>query len=119
MLGDLIDAAVEPAQGHRTGRVGTLGRGAASGPSTRPRAEYYLNLDVADRPGVLAAVAGVFGRHGVSIHSMEQEGPGRRGPPDLHHPRAARADMQATLHDLRDLDVVDGSAASCVLGSRS
>ena len=37
---------------------------------------FYLRLRVADRPGVLARIAAVFGEHGVSIHSMVQEGGG-------------------------------------------
>ena len=71
MLGDLIDAASNLAKGtHAT--IGTFGR-----PELRPVDElsspYYINLEVSDEPGVLAAVAGVFGSHTVSIHSMEQE----------------------------------------------
>ena len=37
---------------------------------------YYVVLSVADEPGVLSAVAGVFARHGVSIASVRQEGSG-------------------------------------------
>ena len=35
---------------------------------------FYLRVQVADEPGVLAAIAGVFGQEGVSIHSMQQIG---------------------------------------------
>jgi homoserine dehydrogenase len=37
---------------------------------------YYLHLDVADRPGVLAGVTQVLGEHGVSIRSVVQRGLG-------------------------------------------
>jgi len=37
---------------------------------------YYLHLDVADRPGVLAAVTGVLGDEEVSIKSVVQRGMG-------------------------------------------
>src|SRR5690606_8531743 len=37
---------------------------------------YHIRLDVADRPGVLAAVAGVFARHDVSIATVRQTGHG-------------------------------------------
>ena len=59
-------------------------------PESELRAQYYLNLDVTDRPGVLAAVAKVFGDHGVSIRSMEQEGRGEARLVFLTHsaPRA-------------------------------
>lgn len=35
---------------------------------------YYIRFSVADRPGVLAAMAGVFADHGVSVHSVMQRG---------------------------------------------
>jgi homoserine dehydrogenase len=37
---------------------------------------YYVQLDVADRPGVLAPVADAFAQQGVSIKAMRQEGRG-------------------------------------------
>jgi homoserine dehydrogenase len=37
---------------------------------------FYLRLRVNDQPGVLAKVSTLFGDHGVSIHSMVQEGGG-------------------------------------------
>jgi homoserine dehydrogenase len=37
---------------------------------------FYLHLDVADEPGVLAAVTTVLGEHGVSIRSVVQRGTG-------------------------------------------
>jgi homoserine dehydrogenase len=37
---------------------------------------FYLHLDVADRPGVLAAVTQVLGEHDVSIRSVVQRGTG-------------------------------------------
>lgn len=38
---------------------------------------YHISLDVVDRPGVLAAVAGVFARHDVSIATVRQGPAGR------------------------------------------
>ena len=40
------------------------------------RTSYYVQLDVADRPGVLAPVADAFAQQGVSIKAMRQEGRG-------------------------------------------
>jgi homoserine dehydrogenase len=37
---------------------------------------FYLHLEVADEPGVLAAVADVLGRHGISVKSVVQRGLG-------------------------------------------
>ena len=40
---------------------------------------YYLRFNVDDRPGVLAEIAGMLGRHKISIASVIQHGPGRGG----------------------------------------
>src|SRR5260370_25269834 len=40
------------------------------------RARSYVQLDVADRPGVLAPVADAFAQQGVSIKAVRQEGRG-------------------------------------------
>jgi homoserine dehydrogenase len=56
---------------------------------------------------VLAAVAGVFGKHGVSIRAMEQEGLGDEARLIFITHTAREADVQSTLHDLRELDAVD------------
>ena len=108
VLGDLVDAAVNLRRGAHAS-VGTLPR-ASIRPIDEVRSEYYLNLEVSDRPGVLHAVSGVFADHGVSIRSMEQEvldetGGGEARLVFITHV-AAEADVQATLHDLRQLDVV-------------
>jgi homoserine dehydrogenase len=105
VLGDLLDA------GHGL-RAGGAGRGvglrrAAVRPIDDLRSEYYLNLEVVDRPGVLAAVAGVFGRHSVSIRSMEQEGLGAEARLVFITHSALERDVQACLHDLRRLPAVD------------
>jgi homoserine dehydrogenase len=118
VLGDLIDAALNLRKGaHAT--IGVLGPVIIS-PIDDLETEYYLRLDVTDRPGVLAAVAGVFGAHGVSIASMQQDdrGVAPAGPDGddgvdpgearivfITH-RACERDVQATLGDLGDLDAV-------------
>ena len=73
---------------------------------------YYVNLSVIDRPGVLSAVAGVFGDHQVSIRSMEQEaleddasGSDAATIHFITH-EAIERDLRATLEDLRALDAV-------------
>ena len=70
--------------------LGTLGRAAHPAHRRARRRAYYLNLEVADRPGVLAAVAGVFGAP-RRVHPLDGAGgPRRRRPPHLHHPRGPR-----------------------------
>jgi homoserine dehydrogenase len=56
---------------------------------------------------VLAAVAGVFGAHEVSIKTAEQEGLGDEARLIFITHVARERDMQATLHGLHALDVVD------------
>lgn len=105
VLGDLIDAAVNRSKGSHAS-IGALGE-ARIRPIDELETAFYLNLDVFDRPGVLAAVAGVFGRHGVSIRSMEQEGLGDEARLVFITHVAREAAVQATLHDLGQLDAVD------------
>jgi len=104
VLGDLIDAA------HNT-RGGGPGRASSPRRATiRPiddlRSQYYLNIDVVDRPGVLASVAQVFGTHDVSIRSMEQAGLGDEARLIFITHTALEADIQATVRGLHQLDVV-------------
>ena len=105
VLGDLIDAAVNRSKGSHAS-IGTLGE-ARIRPIDEIETAYYLNLDVFDRPGVLAAVAGVFGRHGVSIRSMEQEGLAGEARLVFITHVAREAAVQATVRDLHHLEPVD------------
>ncbi|HET7489321.1 MAG TPA: homoserine dehydrogenase [Acidimicrobiales bacterium] len=104
VLGDLVDAAHNLRVGG-AGRTGTLGSGAILAVDELS-SQFYLHLDVVDRPGVLAAVATVFGGHGVSIRSMEQEGLGDEARLVFITHLARESDMQATLGELAHLDVV-------------
>jgi len=104
VLGDVIDGAVNLVKGTH-GSLGTFAR-ATILPIEETFAEYLLSMDVADRPGVLHAVTGEFARNGVSIRAAEQEGNG----PDarlvfITHVAQEKA-VQATVRELRDLDVV-------------
>ena len=105
VLGDILDAAHNLRSGG-TGRVPTLAK-VAIRPIDELTSQYYLNLEVIDQPGVLAAVAGVFGENGVSIRSMEQEGLGGEARLIFITHKARERDVQATLHGLRLLDAVD------------
>jgi homoserine dehydrogenase len=105
LLGDLVDAAANRQKGAHAS-IGVLSK-AKLRSIDDVESEYYFNIDVADRPGVLAAVAGVLGRHNVSIRSMEQEGLGDEARLIFITHRARERDVQATLHDLRELEPVD------------
>lgn len=68
--------------------------------------EFFVSVDVADAPGVLAAVAGVFGHHGVSIRAMEQLGLGLEARLVFITHVALEAALQSTLEELRGLAAV-------------
>ena len=104
MLGDLIDAACNLRQGHAAS-IGVLER-ARIAPIDDVTSAFYLNVEVDDRPGVLAQVATVFGEHGVSIRSMEQEGLGGEARLVFITHAARERDLRSTLPDLRSLDAV-------------
>jgi homoserine dehydrogenase len=113
LLGDLIDASSNRQRNNHASL------GSFSDVALRPVDEltsaFYVSIETTDRPGVLATVAGAFSRHGVSIASMEQEGP---SPDPTAVPEGGEAriefvthlarerDLTATLDELRDLDVV-------------
>ena len=104
VLGDLIDAAVNLAKGTH-GSLGTFGK-ATTLAIDETSSQYLLSLDVADRPGVLHAVTGVFARHEVSIRAAEQEGNGPDARLVFVTHVAKESAVQATVRELRELDVV-------------
>ena len=104
VLGDLVDAAVNLTSGG-PGRIGRLVRARIRSIDDL-RSAYYIGLEVADQPGVLASVTAVFGRHGVSIRSMEQHGLGGDARLVFITHESRERDVQATLRELRSLDPV-------------
>jgi homoserine dehydrogenase len=72
---------------------------------------YHVSLDVADRAGVLAAVAGVFARHDVSIATVRQSGRDASAQLVIVTHTAPDAALRATVEDLRALDIVRSVAS--------
>lgn len=72
---------------------------------------YHVSLDVADKPGVLSAVAGVFSEHGVSIRTVRQEGHGADALLVVVTHTATDAALRATVEDVRDLPAVRAVAS--------
>jgi len=105
VLGDLVDAAVNLRQGTAPTPAGLVP--ARIRPIAELNSQYYLTIDVVDRPGVLEKVAGATARHGVSILKMEQVGLGDEARLVLVTHTAGERAMQATIADLRELDEVD------------
>jgi homoserine dehydrogenase len=68
VLGDVISAMIPPASTPPTSALLEIVQDVVSA--------FYLHLEVADEPGVLAQVAQVLARHGVSVKSVVQRGLG-------------------------------------------
>jgi len=118
VLGDVIDAAVNRIQG-TSARIGALAP-AKIRPIAESSSAYYMRIAVIDQPGVLARVADVFGRHGVSIQSMEQHGMGDQAVLMFITHVSLEAEVRATLDELRSLEIVnDIHSVIRVVGSES
>jgi homoserine dehydrogenase len=68
VLGDVISAMIPPASTPETTQALTVVNDVESA--------FYLHMEVADRPGVLAQVAELLGMQGASIRSVVQKGLG-------------------------------------------
>ena len=75
-------------------------------PISAARTSYYVALDVADRPGVLAPVADAFARHGVSIRAVRQEGRGEDANLMIVTHVAREAELAATVAELGTMEPV-------------
>ena len=105
VLGDLIDAAKNRHAGARGATIGELARKPIS-PIDETASQFYVSLDVIDQPGVLAQIAGVFGKHKVSIQSMQQKGQGEGARLIFVTHLARESSLTATIHEVRELAVV-------------
>ncbi len=105
VAGDLVTVARHLiAGGHGVGCTCRLDRRIRSMDDTT--GQYYLNLHVEDRPGVLAEIADHFGRNGVSIERVWQEGSGDEATLVFITHRAQEGAFQKTLQELRELTAV-------------
>jgi homoserine dehydrogenase len=67
---------------------------------------YHVALDVADRPGVLAGVAGAFAEQDVSIQTVRQEGRGDAATLVLVTHSAADSALAKTVDRLTGMDFI-------------
>ncbi|MGV0789169.1 homoserine dehydrogenase [Mycolicibacterium sp. XJ2] len=111
VMGDLVMAARNRVQGGRGPRESKYAKLPVAPIGFIPT-RYYVNMDVADRTGVLSAVAAEFGKRDVSIAEVRQEGMvdeggqrcGARIVVVTH--QATDAALSETVSALADLDVV-------------
>jgi homoserine dehydrogenase len=111
VMGDVVMAARNRVQGGRGPRESKYAALPVSPIGFIPT-RYYVNMNVADRPGVLSSVAAEFGKREVSIASVRQEGMvDEEGQPCgarivvVTH-QATDAALSETVAALADLDVV-------------
>jgi len=105
VVGDIVAVARNRLSGARAATESTY-----ADLRIRPMGEvvtrYHICMDVADRPGVLAAVAGVFAQHDVSIQTVRQEGRGADATLVIVTHTAADESLARTVADLRENTVV-------------
>ena len=81
-------------------------------PLEEVRTRYYFRLSCADRAGVLAQVAGVLGRHDISIASciqQDQAVPGEEHVPVVFMTHEAlEGALQDALGEISKLDCIEG-----------
>jgi homoserine dehydrogenase len=105
VLGDLVAVARNRLSGSR-GAGESAYADLAVQPIGQVRTRYHVGLDVADRPGVLASVAGAFADNGVSIQTVRQEGRGDAATLVLVTHIAPDAALAATVRRLAAYDFI-------------
>jgi homoserine dehydrogenase len=105
VLGDLVDAAKNLVEGRKGATIGTM--------APRPiraidqvESQFYLQMEVADRPGVLHAITGEFGSREVSVRSMRQRGIRDDARLIFVTHKAREADLRAAAAAVAELEPV-------------
>jgi homoserine dehydrogenase len=112
VLGDLVSAARRLVLGG-PGRTETTTGHVPALPIDAAVTSYYIGLDVADQPGVLARIAQLFAEHGVSIEIMRQtihrdaESNVESAELRIVTHRASEAALAATVEAVKGLDVIN------------
>jgi homoserine dehydrogenase len=112
IVADIIDAAIGRAKitfDHAAWLAGRRRRLPVL-PVQEVRSRYYLRFVVLDMPGVLASLAGVLGRHEISVASVLQHESKRAEsvPVVITTHMAREGDVTAALEEIRRLPMVTG-----------
>jgi homoserine dehydrogenase len=113
VVADVIDLAQRIVGGEIRPTVAIYDESIRPRPMDDVHSRYYLRLVAADRPGVIAQIAGIFGARRISLASVIQK-------EDVHHRagdryaeivfmthQAHEASVQQALAEIRQLGVVD------------
>ena len=105
VLGDVITSARERLAGTQVKSRIRFASGRLRDPSS-VSIKWLLRMTVMDRPGVLAQIAAVFGRHEVSIKSVWQDGRGDEATLLLVTHESPEGDLHLAADELAGLEVV-------------
>ncbi|HUO73510.1 MAG TPA: homoserine dehydrogenase [Solirubrobacteraceae bacterium] len=98
VLGDVISAMIPPASTPPPSEVLEVVHDVVS--------SFYLHLEVADQPGVLAAVAQILARHQVSVKSVVQKGLGDQARLVMVVHPVLESRFAAAMEEIGRLDVL-------------
>jgi len=109
IVADVIDIA----RNINYGANGRIACGCSKNKELKPMREihtkFYIRLEVADKPGVLAAVSSIFGENEVSIESLIQKGKTKNAVPlVLVTHQVAEGNLQTALDKIKELAEVKG-----------
>jgi homoserine dehydrogenase len=108
VVADVVRAAHDIACCNAEVRMGQ-GKGKPVRPISELKTRYYVRMNIADRAGVLAQIAGVFGDNRISIASAIQKEADEKSRTAevviMTHP-AKEKSVQAALAELKKLDAV-------------
>lgn len=76
-------------------------------PIESTKTKFLIRLEVADKAGVLAAIATVFANHGVSIQTVNQAGRNNDAEVTIVTHRATEGELKATVASLKVMDMVN------------
>jgi len=109
VIADIVSAAQDIALGVGNRMGWRLEPGKVIKPMSEIETRYYLRLNVADRPGVLAQISKVLGDHQISISSViqkEADSLAQTAEIVIMTHLAKEAAMQSALDELKQLPVV-------------
>ncbi|MDP4746526.1 MAG: homoserine dehydrogenase [Candidatus Nanopelagicales bacterium] len=105
VLGDLVAVARNKMSGRR-GPGESIYADLKVKPVSEAMTSYYISLQVADKPGVLAQISQKIANNNVSIQTVRQDGLENAAQLIIRTHRALEKDLAKTLDDLRNLDSV-------------
>ena len=76
-------------------------------PIETTKTKFLIRLEVADKAGVLAAIATVFANHGVSIQTVNQAGRNNDAEVTIVTHRATEGELKTTVASLKAMDMVN------------